>query len=132
LKAYVNRQALVLLRRLAVQIGEAKQQGTADSVHDLRIGIRRLSECLRTFETFFPGDEAGRLRRELKTMMDLAGEVRNRDVAHALFVKGGARGDKLMARLAEEHGKASAALAAKLKDWRSEDFPRRCRSELKL
>lgn len=133
MKSYVNRQTSTLLRRLSTQIREAEKLGTPDSVHDLRTGIRRLSECLQTFEAFFPDGEAGRLRRELKKLMRLAGDVRNRDVADKLFSKSGEpQGEKLKAKLESDHKKAKAALAAKLKKWADDDFPRRCRSELNL
>lgn len=131
MKDYARRQASVLLRRLASQIASAERLETPDSVHDLRTGIRRLSECLRTFDVFFPNGEAAKLRRELKQMMDLAGDVRNRDIAEKLFTKSGALPtDKFMVKLSEEHTGAREALAAKIKA--SRDFSLRCRGRLKL
>jgi CHAD domain-containing protein len=133
LKSYVNRQTSTLLRRLTMRMRDAEKKGTEESIHDLRTSIRRLNECLRTFELFFPGGEAGRLRRKLSKMMKLAGEVRNRDVASELFAKGNPEptGD-ILAKLAEERHQAKLAMTKKLKVLSANDFPRKCRRELHL
>jgi len=68
-------------------VGRAAKSADAEAVHDLRVAIRRLAQCLRVFEQFFPRDKTRKIRRELKEMVDLASEVRNRDVALALVAE---------------------------------------------
>ena len=133
MKSYVNRQASALLRRLAVRMRAAEKDGTADAIHDLRTSIRRLSECLRTFDTFFPDGQAGRLRGELRELIHLAGDVRNRDIAAELFTKGGMPSDdKFLAKLGKARRAAELTLVQKLKTLEQDDFANRCRRELKL
>ncbi len=93
-----------LIGKLEEQMGTTlASQADEDSVHHLRTSIRRLSECLRAFEDVFPKGEAGRLRKKLRKLMDLAAEVRNRDISGELFVKAGvAAEDPMMARLNAE------------------------------
>ena len=103
-------------------------QADEDSVHHLRTSIRRLSECLRTFDSVFPGGEAGRLRRKLKKLMDLAAEVRNRDIAGELFLKAGVNlNDPLLARLNREKQTSRQTLLDKLSDLTERKRPERWR-----
>lgn len=106
--------------------------GDEASVHDLRTSIRRLSECLRTFADLFPGGEAGRLRRRLRKLMALAGEVRNRDIAGNLLVKAGVpTDDPLFDRLRAEKQEWQSALTDKVVAWTLGKRPKRWRSLLK-
>src|ERR1035438_5259860 len=41
-----------------------------DSVHDLRVAIRRLSRCLRTFAPLYPDGYWKKIRRELGVLME--------------------------------------------------------------
>ena len=87
MQKFVQSQASTHLRRLAYLAHDAGQLGTAEAIHNLRVGIRRLSECLREFGDFFPPRRAKKVRSHLKEVMNLAGEVRNRDIAIALLKK---------------------------------------------
>ncbi|MCU1259108.1 MAG: hypothetical protein JWO80_1993 [Bryobacterales bacterium] len=133
MKSYVDRQASALLRKLAARMRAAERDGTADAIHDLRTSIRRLSECLRTFDIFFPDGQAGRLRGELREIMHLAGDVRNRDIAGELLTKGGMPSDgKILVKLGKARRAAELTLAQELKALGQDDFAKRYRRELKL
>ena len=110
----------------------AEAKANANSVHDLRTSIRRLSECLKTFDNLFPRGEAGRLRRKLRKLMQLAGEVRNLDIAGSLFEKAGVPPDDvLMERLREEKLACQRALTDKIIAWTEHQRPKKWHGMLK-
>ena len=110
----------------------AEAKANADSVHDLRTSIRRLSECLKTFDNLFPRGEAGRLRRKLRKLMQLAGEVRNLDIAGSLFEKAGVPpDDALMDRLRTEKLACQSALTDKIIAWTEDQRPKKWHGMLK-
>ena len=110
----------------------AETKADVDSVHDLRTSIRRLSECLRAFEELYPRGEAGRLRRRLRKLMQLAAEVRNRDIAAELFVKAGvAPEDALFERLRLEKHEWQSALTDRIITWTERERAKQWHSMLK-
>jgi CHAD domain-containing protein len=60
-----------------------------EAVHDLRVSLRRFFAALRIFRDLFPRRHADRIRKELRLVLKLAGEVRNRDIALALAQEAG-------------------------------------------
>ena len=70
-----------LLGRLAYQVSRAIKSHSAEAVHDLRVTIRRFAQALRVFKPCFHGKELRKIRRELKRIMVVGGEVRNHDIA---------------------------------------------------
>ena len=89
LKTHVDDLARGLLARFAAQIERAAADGSADAIHDLRVSIRRLSQCLRIFSRFFPIRPARKIRGHMRRIIKLAGEVRNRDIALDLLKEAG-------------------------------------------
>lgn len=121
------------LRRLAYAVGRAANSADAEAVHDLRVAIRRLAQCLRVFEQFFARDKTRKIRRELKEMVDLASEVRDRDVALALVAEAKiAPKSDLPRRLAEDRRAAQRVLVTELKQWIRSNLSRKWRSALEL
>jgi CHAD domain-containing protein len=100
---YALDRGALLLRRLAFQMHTAARLRNAESIHDLRVSIRRFQQCLAVYGQFFPSGQTKKIRRRLHQIMEIAGEIRNRDIALELLEK---------SHLPEE-----AALAAK---WREE------------
>jgi CHAD domain-containing protein len=132
-RRYASQQTATLLRRLAYEAGRTAKSGDAASVHDLRVAIRRLAQCLRVFDQFFRRGVTKKIRRALKELADVASEVRNRDVARALVAKAKLEPEcGLERRLAEERGRAQRELAAKLREWTRSDRSRKWRSALDL
>src|ERR1700722_3736988 len=89
MRKFAHVQVDALLRRLAAQAKRAAETADADSVHDLRVSIRRLSRALRSFAQFFPGKQWKRIRKDLSCLMDAAAALRDNDVALELLEKAG-------------------------------------------
>ena len=126
---YVQEQTATLLRRLASKAHQAAVLGTPDAVHDLRVGIRRLNQCLRVFGRSFPRGEVRKIRRELKKVMRMAGKVRDLDITIDLFKKAKAPADPT---LAHDRRRARKELTGGLKSWSRHDFSRRSRERLNV
>jgi len=86
-RKFAGQNAARLLRRLAFQMSLTKKAPNSDSVHDLRVSIRRFTQILGVFKSCFPGKEARKIRRRTKKLMLLAGAVRNYDIALKLLSK---------------------------------------------
>ena len=133
MRRFVAEQASTLLRRLAFRLHHVARFSDPDSLHDLRVANRRLSECLREFEDFFPRRNARKIRRRLRNIMDLAAEIRNRDIAMELLKEAGApAGSALMKTLSLERKQAKERLLAHLKQRRRRDIVPRWRRRLDI
>jgi CHAD domain-containing protein len=131
IRRHATDQASVLLRRMAYQASRTSQLQDADTIHDLRVSIRRLTECLRVFDQFFPREKAKRVRRKLDALMDLSSEVRNRDIALTLLGRAAIpAGSPLVSTLSQERDGAVQVLREALKRWSRRGFHRRWRSRL--
>src|SRR5689334_6057973 len=89
MRTFVHQQTLALLRRFALNVTRAARSGSPDTVHDLRVSIRRLSRCLRVFSKFYAGGEAKKLRRRIRKLMNACARVRDRDVAMTVLATAG-------------------------------------------
>lgn len=122
-----------MLRRFEFEMNRAARTGSAESIHDLRVAIRRLSQGLRLFRQFFPRGAHKRIRRALKTITAQAARVRNCDVALELLDKAGLAADSPLAeRLRGERDAASRALRAALTRWSRRGAWRKWREALGL
>jgi CHAD domain-containing protein len=90
---YSARQAGRLLGRLEDRMERARKRRDAGSVHDLRVAVRRLAACLRTFQSLFPAADARKVRRRLKEILERASAVRDCDVALDLWRQAGMAAD---------------------------------------
>ncbi len=112
IRAYAREQAKALLRRFRQQAARTAKRPEAEAVHDLRVSIRRLSQCLRVFGQFFPEGRTRKRRRGLKKIMELAAEVRNRDVTMEFLAGAGCAPDPALAR---DRARAERRLRAALR-----------------
>ena len=126
---YVQEQTATLLRRLASSAHEAAALGSKDAVHDLRVGIRRLNQCLQLFGESFPRGKVRKIRRELKKVMKLSGEVRDLDITIELCKKAKMRTDPMVVH---ERRRARKELVSALKSWTRHDFSKRSRERLNV
>ena len=107
-----------LLGRLAFQVSRAIKSHNAETVHDLRVVIRRFAQALRVFKPCFRGKELRKIRRELKRMMAIGGEVRNHDIALKLLAKSKrAQRSGLQARIKSGRRETERSLITFLKRW---------------
>ena len=133
MREYVRIQTAILLRRFAFQLNKAARDGDEDSIHDLRVSIRRFSRCLGAFTAFYPAHAARKIRRELSLLMHAAGDVRDRDIALELLEAAGVRAASAIRRqLATERRDAEHALQIEIRRWSQRDFSRKWRMKLNL
>src|SRR5580658_248707 len=133
MRKFTHSQVDTLLRRLAEQVKRTAETADVESVHDLRVAIRRLSRALRVFAQFFPGKQWKRIRKELSYLMDAAAALRDSDVALELLEKAGV-GKRAHAALALQarRREAEAKLSEELQLWQSRNFAHQWREALEL
>jgi len=133
MKQFAHSRVSTLLRRMAAQVKQTAETGGEESVHDLRVAIRRLSRALRVFAQFFPGKAWKRIRKELSQLMDAAAAVRDSDVALELLDKAGvAERARVVLALQARRRKAEGELREELQAWRQRGFARQWREALEL
>jgi len=133
MREYARRQTAALLQGLAAEIGRAAREQSADAIHDLRVAIRRLSRCLRSFAQFYPSRSWKKARAQLSELLHAAGAVRDRDIALELLAEAGISGRAaIAARLEAERLKARRELALEIQRWHDRDFTAKWRSQLEL
>jgi len=133
MREYALQQTATLLRRFAFQVNRAARHGNAEAIHDLRVAIRRLSRCLKVFSQFYPDQHWKRIRRQLSGLMEMAGQVRDRDIALELLAE--ARVSKsapVVRRLEDERRRAAAGLALEIRRWHRQNRSKKWRSSLGL
>jgi CHAD domain-containing protein len=132
-RKFASEQADKSLGRLAFEIGRVVKYRNADAVHDLRVAVRRFSQTLRVFKPCFRGKEPRKIRRELKRIMVLAGEVRNCDIALKLLAKS-KQAERIAVRpkLQSRRREAEHVLVAMLKRWQERKSSRKWRSVLEI
>jgi CHAD domain-containing protein len=99
------------LRTLADSLRRAaKHPGEAESIHRLRVSIRRFTQVLRVFEGVF--HHSGKMRRQLKGLLALCGAARDCDVAAEVLAEAGVPADlALEQRLKQRRERAGRHLA---------------------
>jgi CHAD domain-containing protein len=133
MRDYVRQQTAILLRRLAYQVNRAAKNADEETIHDLRVAIRRLSRCLQLFSQLFPGGSSKKVRRRLSDLMDAAGEVRDCDIAAKLLEKGGGKRESpVFKRLGNDRRTAVKELVAELRRWKQGSFSKKWRAQLGL
>lgn len=90
IQSFAGEQGSKLLRQLAFEITRTLKSCDPERVHDLRVAIRRFNQLILVFKPCFLGKEMRKIRRQLKTFMKSAGEVRNCDIAFKLLAKAAA------------------------------------------
>jgi CHAD domain-containing protein len=130
---YAAEQTSTLLRRLAYQASRTAKLADVDAIHDLRVSIRRLAQCLRVCSQFFPRERTRKIRQKLEAVMDLASQVRDRDIAVELLAGAPPLPDSTLAQvLSDERTEAERLLVAALERWNRRSFHKKWRSRLGL
>ena len=120
-----------LLERLAQQVNSTLHSKDADSVHDLRVAIRRFSQVLSVFKPSFPARVRKKIRRRLKEIMGFAGDVRDRDIAIGLLAHSrSVEAAALQVKLSAQRKEAEAVLLAVLRRWGAKKSLSKWRAEL--
>jgi len=100
-----------LLDQVVFNLHLAVKRQDPEAVHKLRVSIRRFGQGLRVFKQYVSARESKKVRKQLKRIMTLAGELRNRDVALELLAKAEVTSEDLVRQRAE----AKAVLATALR-----------------
>jgi len=133
IRTYAQQQTRTLLRRLAYQVNQTMRLGDKDSVHDLRVAIRRFSQCLRIFAQFYPPGEAKKIRHHLKTIMQAAAAARDHDITLELLNDAGiAKKSKGAAAIEKQRKAATKQLMDTIKGSSRNNFSRKWRTKLEL
>jgi len=132
MREYACQQTALLLERMTLALQKAGE-GDADSIHDVRVAMRRLSGCLRVFAPFYPDGAAKKIRRRISALMALAGAARDCDISIELVNRSGVgqRG-AIVAQLAERRIEAGRALLHEVRRWKRHDYLRHWRKRLEL
>ncbi len=133
IEAYASAQTEALLERLAWQVGHTAKRCDPESIHDLRVEVRHLTNCLRVFKQFFAKPERKKIQPQLQALTKLAGEVRNRDIAlEVLALVPGVQDGDLATQLAKERKQAELELVKALQRWTRRNLFRKWRGKLEL
>ncbi|MCC6383440.1 MAG: CHAD domain-containing protein [Dehalococcoidia bacterium] len=112
---FAAERARELMQKLGKEIENSRTHGDPDAIHDLRVAVRRLSQCLDVFSGLFPSKSAKRVRKRIRRIRQLAGDVRDIDIALELLGKVPLPvPDGFPERLAQQREHSYAALTRKL------------------
>ncbi len=131
--AYSREEISARLGNLVFQVHAAAMRSDADEIHDLRVTIRRLAQSLLVFSSLLPKAKTKRIGKRLSKVLDMAGAVRDIDIALELLDGAGvASGDPLRKRLLKNRKRVEKELIGRIKKWSQSDFSARWRSDLQL
>jgi len=133
MQKYAVRQVAACLGRLAFEVRHCLRSADPDAVHDLRVSIRRFTQSLRSFESLLPRLEARKIRKQVKTVLRQAGEVRNYDIALELLAGCGyPPGGVAIEELKKNRLEQQRLLLEKIRQWEGRKFSARWRARLQL
>jgi CHAD domain-containing protein len=133
MRKYAREQTAERLRRFAFELARVAKQADADAIHDLRVSIRRFTQCLRIFPQFMPKGKVKKVRRRLRTLMALAAEVRNQDIALELVTRAGAaQAEELKGALTQRRTQTEQDLLAAARQWNRQNVSRKWRAQLEI
>jgi CHAD domain-containing protein len=133
MREFVRKQTAARLAKLAAEIERAAEDAAPDTIHDLRVAIRRLSRCLRAFAQFYPGRSWRKARTELSDLLHTAGEVRDRDIALEMLAKAGVtRRAAVFARLEAERATAHIEFVEEVRRWRDRQLAHKWAGRLEV
>jgi CHAD domain-containing protein len=89
MRDYALAKTSELLDDLVAALNHAAQVPDEDAVHKMRVSIRRLQQALRLFHQYLKTKGVERIRAHSKAIMEVAGELRNRDIAIGLVTEAG-------------------------------------------
>jgi CHAD domain-containing protein len=131
MRKYAHQQTRTLMRAFARRLSLAAETGDADTIHDLRVSIRRLSRGLRIFAPYYPDRAWKSIRAQLRHVMQLAGAVRDRDIALECLAKAGIDAQAaIVARLKSERRQANDEFLTEIRRWKEQAVVRQWSGQL--
>lgn len=115
---YAGLQLARLRKRVDEEAARCAADPAEDPVHDLRVSIRRFRQALHRFEAVLGRKSREKTDRRLKKVLDLAGAVRDCDIATHLL-EGSRRAERVavLAELAREREHRAARLRRAAAQW---------------
>jgi CHAD domain-containing protein len=133
MREFAAEQVSSRLGRLVFQLRRNGKSLDADTVHDLRVAIRRFNQSLRIFGALLPRREAKKIRKRMRRLLDSAADVRDRDIALEFLKKAGLSDNTaLWSRLTHERKQAEDALAEAIRTYGNKKSYSKWRSALQL
>lgn len=129
---FATTQARRLLDRLASQSNRTRKSTGVNEVHDLRVAIRRFGQILQVCKPCFVAKDIKRVDRGLKRVMNVAGEVRDLDIAISLLGRSRTPDAALLRRKFQRRRRQIAqVLAHRLQRWTQHRTCSKWRQQLK-
>src|SRR5260370_26380841 len=117
-RKFAAEHAQKLLGQLAFEINRVAKSRDPDSVHDLRVSLRRFSQTMHLFRDCFPGRKMHKIELRVKRVMRSADELRNFDTTLRLLSKARRSGSSaLRSKLQARRKESERLLAGLLKRW---------------
>ena len=130
MRHFAHRQIASRLAGLSERAGNAAAASDAESIHDLRVAIRRLSQALSLFSGLVRKKELKKIRKRLKDVMSLTSQVRNRDIALEHLADADAA--TMKERLQTERSNHARQVRETVAKWHQRDFAKRWTASLEL
>ena len=130
---YANEQISARLGTLVYQVHVAAAQPKADTIHDLRVAIRRFLQSLEVFSSLLPKPAVKKIRKRLRRILNLSAAIRDRDIALELLSEAGlGKKEPLCRSVVADRRAAEDALARRVKRLHSSDFSAKWRAALEI
>lgn len=126
MRKYAIRKTGALLDDAISALQHAAEAPDAEAVHKMRVSIRRFQQALRLFRQYVKVDGAEKVKADMRAIMDVAGELRNRDIAMDLVTQSAGRIDAL----AEQRSELNLQLAEVLRPYGKPGLSSRWRNKL--
>ncbi len=118
MRKLIRSQTAARLKKLNREVRHVAHKPTdAESIHDLRVSIRRLKQELNVFEAWLKPSPLKRIRANLKKLMERCAAVRNCDIAGEVLRTAGWRNLELSEGLDQERRHTSKELTRTTADW---------------
>lgn len=120
-----------LLERLAYRVNAALHAHDEESIHKLRVAIRRFAQSLALFKSLYEAKARKKIRSRLNRLMDLTSEIRDCDVALDLLRNSGLQGSApFEAQISARRKEAVRLLMPALHGWAARHTTSRWRAAL--
>jgi hypothetical protein len=90
MREYAVAKTGTLLGEAVAAIQYAAETADEPAVHKMRVAIRRLQQALRLFRQYLKSGGVEHVKTRLRAIMQIAGELRNRDIGIELLADAGA------------------------------------------
>jgi CHAD domain-containing protein len=126
MREFAVAQVRDLLDAMVYALHTAHRLPDQEGVHKMRVSIRRFQQALRVFHQYLAPKGVKKVRKQLKRVMEAAGELRNRDIAISLATEQ----PLARAELTKQRESCKLALHKTLTDMCRPGLPAKWRSRL--